>query len=102
MDYKDENLQNEQGSMQQQTQRNGQHNQAEEQKGEKEVGIIPASEVKGSDADQDRDGEPSLEDTDVETSEYQQDETQNLKTKRSYWNSITFDTDDFFGGLAPA
>lgn len=100
MDYKDENLQNEQGSVQ--LEREEQQNKAGEQKGEKELGIIPGSEVNGSDADEDRGGEPSIEYTEIKNTVYLDDEVQIIKAKHSCWNSITFDKDDFFSGLVPA
>lgn len=101
MEYTDENLHEEQGSMQRQTQLNDKFNETEERENNSGVtGIIPASEVKGSDADQDRNGEPSLED--IEDSGDQDDYISNEKTKRSSWNSITFDHDDFVSGLMPA
>lgn len=101
MEYQDENLQEEQGSMQRQTQSNEEFSEAAEQaKNGGGTGIVPSSEVKGSDADQDRSGEPSLED--VEASEEKDDYIPSEKPKRSSWNSITFDYDDFASGLMPA
>ena len=101
MEYKDENLQEEQGSMQRQSQVNDQFNEAEEQeKNSGGAGIVPTPEVKGSDADQDRGGESSLED--VEASEDRDDYISSRKSKRRSWNSITFDHDDFVSGLMPA
>ena len=100
MEHKEENLQEEQGSMQRQTQQNEQLKQGEsDQKDEGPVGIVPASEVKGSDADKDRGGEPSLEEVETKNDS---DELRYEKPRRSSWNSITFDNDDFVSGLMPA
>lgn len=102
MDHKDEKLQAEQGSMQQQTQRNDQHNKTEEKHDDEQMSLVPSSDVRGSDADIDREGEPSMEETESQNTAHLDDEIENNRAKRSSWNSITFDVDDFFGGLAPA
>jgi len=99
MDHKNEDLQNEQGSMQEQTDKNKQHSEAQEKHSEKPGTIVPTSEVTGSDADQDRGGKPSIDDAEAKEKD---DFGDDVHTKRSPWNSITFDTDDFFSGLVPA
>ena len=55
-----------------------------------------SKEITGSDADQDRDGSKSL---DKDNFLHIKD---SYKPKRSSWNSITFDKDDFLETLAPA
>jgi len=97
MENKKEKLQNEQGSVQRQTQKNEQY--CEEANQSESTSIVPTSQVKGSDADSDREG--SLE-RDEEMPEGIDDEKIIPGIKRNPWNSITFDSDDFFGGFAPA
>lgn len=104
MENKKEKLQNEQGSVQRQTQKNEQY--GEEVNQSESTSIVPTSQVKGSDADKDREGKASLEraerERDEEMPEGIDDEKIIPGIKRNPWNSITFDSDDFFGGFAPA
>lgn len=93
MEYLNENDQDEQGSSKKENGGNGERND------EGALSGIPKSEIEGSDADQDWDGEPSIQ-------KRGQDEDEEVRgftaTKRNHWNSITFDYDDFLGGLSPA
>lgn len=108
MDNKKEKLQNEQGSVQRQTQKNEQYGEEEASHSES-TGIVPTSQIKGSDADKDRGGKASTErekraKREEEMPEGIDDEKiiPGIRAKRNPWNSITFDSDDFFGGFAPA
>lgn len=89
MEYRNEEVHDEQGSSQQQNQGDAK-GKAEEKNDGGAISGIPKSEIEGSDADQDRGAESSIE-----------EETQQT-VKRNHWNSITFDYDDFLGGLTPA
>ncbi|MCJ0743711.1 hypothetical protein [Pedobacter montanisoli] len=96
------------GSVQRQTQRNEQYDSEQTNADEqKEFGIIPESQVKGSDADKDREEEdiedddnnnigPDLEEIDDEKV------IPSLPRERKSWNFINFGLDDLFGGLLPA
>lgn len=107
MKEKNKNLQNEQGSMQQQTQKNESYEGIEENSQSQDVkkpdtfGLIPASENKKSSTDKDEqisslEEKPNLEDIDDENF------IPGVKAKRTPWNSIDFEADNFFGGLVPA
>ncbi|SOD14130.1 hypothetical protein [Pedobacter xixiisoli] len=77
MEYKKGKLQNERGSVQQQTQRN------EQFANESEFALIPVPKV-------------NLHKVDY------QDDFSDVKPKRSSWNSITFDNDDLLSVFKPA
>lgn len=107
MKEKNKNLQNEQGSVQRQTQKNESYEGAEENlhseeaKNPDKFGLIPATENKKSSADKDEqisslEEKPNLEDIDDEKI------IPGIKAKRTPWNSIDFEADNFFGGLVPA
>jgi len=101
MEYKDKNLQKKQGSMQLQTQLNNQFNEFEEQqKKSKVLGIVLVSEVKSSSVVNDTNAKPKLKEWEIK--EEVEDYIEVGKNKRSSWNSITFDNDDFVSGLMPA
>lgn len=96
------------GSVQRQTQRNEQYepeqNNADE---EKEFGIIPESQVKGSDADKDKEEEDieNNDDNDIEPDLEEIDDEKiipGLPRERRSRNFINFGLDDLFGGLLPA
>jgi len=93
MDYKKKDLQNKQGLVQSQTQRNEQHKRNGEQKWNSEFGIISAPKAQESDVNLEN-KEVSLEAINDENI------VSEIKAKRRPWNSITFDRDDFFSGLA--
>lgn len=111
MDNEKENLQNEPGSVQRQTQNNqqyadtegGQQQEVKEKNEEGTFDIIPVQQAESSDADIDREGDRSIRDKDEIDLKDIDDEKiiPGIKAKRSPWNSITFDSDDFFGGMIP-
>jgi len=95
------NLPEEQGSVQRQTQKNEDYKDASQNKkyqGNNKFGIVPAPQAKHekkSDSDTTHD-QPDLKDIDDEKI------IPGIRAKRSPWNSIDFEADDFFGGLVPA
>jgi hypothetical protein len=102
-----ENLQDGQGSMQKQTQGSQRFDGQQEEhaaNGDK-FGVVPAPQAQGSDADKDRGGEPSIDNNDDDFDSKDNDDEEiipGLRARNNPWNSITFDADDFFGGLVPA
>ncbi len=96
------NLQNEQGSMQRQTQKNEsyQGNQTIRGSSEGKFGLIPTPQRQKN--AEEEENISSLEEK--STLEGIDDEKiiPGIKAKRSPWNSIDFEVDNFFGGLVPA
>lgn len=99
MEYRNEEVHGGQGSSQQESHSNGERKEQGRNDGGAAQSGIPKSETEGSDADKDRGGEPSIGE---ETQDDELEAKNQSGLKRNHWNSITFDYDDFFGGLTPA
>ena len=91
------NLQEEQGSVQHQTQKNEDYKDASQNEKDN-FGIVPVPQVKQEKKSnsETKPDQPDLKGIDDEKI------IPGIKSKRSPWNSIDFEADDFFGGLVPA
>ncbi len=97
-------LRKEQGSVQRQTQESQSYSdtdlnkkQKSEQGNHNQFGVIPVPEAQEKKIGGNKGKkQPDLKEIDDEKV------IPGIKTKRSSWNSVDFETDDFFGGWVPA
>lgn len=65
-----------------------------------EFGVIPMSQIKGSDADLDRNGKASVEHFKKHSAEDDRLAQFLSRKRRSTWNSVNFENEDFLNGFA--
>ncbi|MNK17103.1 hypothetical protein D3C87_352860 [compost metagenome] len=103
MDFNKKDLQNKQGLVQQKAQMDNKYSSAgEETKNKDEFGLIPAFKENTRNAGKDLEGDASLQSKEISLEEIDNHNISEIRPKRMPWNSITFDRDDFFSGLAHA
>ena len=95
MKEKKNNLQKEQGSVQRQVQRNEDYRSTDNRGNGGQFGIVPFTQAKKNKPNTAK-PKPELKEVDDEKI------IPGMRTKRSPWNSVDFEADDFFGSWVPA